>query len=333
MKGKVKGKGQVYVHVCKSKKKDTNGLICSKEAIKKAKKKNGKFSAKIKFFDFPEFWLNSPGTYYWQAFRIDVHRRQRSVRLQPGRADRQVQGRLTVRIGCSGWNYASWKETFYPPRLPARRWLEHYATQFDTVEVNATFYRLASPSAVDGWVHHTPPDFVFAVKSSRYLTHMKRLTDMDRGVGRFYDSIAPMVESPKLGPVLWQLPDRFARDDERLEHALSNLPPGRHAFELRHPSWFAEPVWDLLRSYGVAFVLHDDKRRRPTPEVLTADFTYLRFHYGRRGRRGNYSDSELREWASRVRALAREAEVFAYFNNDWEVFAPRNAKRLRALVN
>ena len=92
-------------------------------------------------------------------------------------------------------------------------------------------------------------------------------------------------------------------------------------------------MWDLLRRYGVAFVLHDDKRRRPTPEVLTADFTYLRFHYGRRGRRGNYSDSELREWASRVRALAREAEVFAYFNNDWEVFAPRNAKRLRALVN
>ena len=114
-------------------------------------------------------------------------------------------------------------------------------------------------------MHHTPPDFVFAVKSSRYLTHMKRLTDMDRGVGRFYDSIAPMVESPKLGPVLWQLPDRFARDDERLEHALSNLPPGRHAFELRHPSWFAEPVWDLLRRYGVAFVLHDDTRRRPTP--------------------------------------------------------------------
>jgi len=262
-----------------------------------------------------------------------LHRGQRPERLPAGRADRQVQGRLTVRIGCSGWNYAGWKESFYPPRLPARRWLEHYATQFDTVEVNATFYRLASPSAVDGWVHHTPPDFVFAVKSSRYLTHMKRLTDMDRGVGRFYDSIAPMVESPKLGPVLWQLPDRFARDDERLEHALSNLPPGRHAFELRHPSWFAEPVWDLLRRYGVAFVLHDDKRRRPTPEVVTADFTYLRFHYGRRGRRGNYSDSELEEWASRVRALAREAEVFAYFNNDWEVFAPRNAKRLRALVN
>ena len=182
-------------------------------------------------------------------------------------------------------------------------------------------------------MHHTPPDFVFAVKASRYLTHMKRLSDMDRGVARYYESIAPLVESPKLGPVLWQLPDRFARDDERLRDALQNLPPGRHAFELRHPSWFAEPVWALLREHGAAFVIHDDKRRPPTPEVLTADFTYLRFHYGRRGRRGNYSETELGEWASRVRALAREADVFAYFNNDWETFAPRNAKRLRALVN
>jgi uncharacterized protein YecE (DUF72 family) len=240
--------------------------------------------------------------------------------------------RRPVRIGCSGWNYQSWRETFYPPRLPARRWLEHYATQFDTVEVNATFYRLAKPSAVDAWVHHTPHDFVFAVKASQYLTHMKRLTDMDRGVGRYYESIAPLVESPKLGPVLWQLSDAFRRDDDRLAHALAHLPPGRHAFELRHPSWFAEPVWALLREHGVAFVLHDDKRRAPTPEVLTTDWTYLRFHYGRHGRRGNYSERELGGWAARVRELAASVEVFAYFNNDWEVFAPRNARRLRALV-
>jgi uncharacterized protein YecE (DUF72 family) len=186
---------------------------------------------------------------------------------------------------------------------------------------------------VDGWVHHTPPEFCFAVKSSRYLTHMKRLTDMDRGVGRFYDSIAPLAESPKLGPVLWQLADRFARDDDRLAFALENLPPGRHAFELRHPSWFAEPVYELLRQHGAAFVIHDDLRRKETPEVVTADFTYLRFHHGRRGRRGNYSETELREWAARVRALADSVDVFAYFNNDWEEFAPGNARRLRSLVN
>jgi uncharacterized protein YecE (DUF72 family) len=237
-----------------------------------------------------------------------------------------------VRIGCSGWNYASWRETFYPPRLPARRWLEHYATVFDTVEINATFYRLAKPAAVANWVAQTPEDFVFAAKSSRFLTHMKRLTDMDRGVGRYYESIAPLAESPKLGPVLWQLPDRFRRDDDRLEFALEHLPPGRHAFELRHPSWFAEPVYDRLRAHRAAFVIHDSLRRAPTPEVLTADWTYLRFHHGRRGRRGNYSETELRAWAAKVKDLATGADVYAYFNNDWETFAPPNALRLRALV-
>jgi uncharacterized protein YecE (DUF72 family) len=235
-----------------------------------------------------------------------------------------------VRIGTSGWNYASWRETFYPPDLPARRWLEHYATVFDTVEINATFYRLAKPSAVANWVAQTPPGFVFAAKSSRFLTHMKRLTDMDQGVGRFYDSIAPLADSPKLGPVLWQLPDNFRRDDERLAFALEHLPPGRHAFELRHPSWFADPVYELLREHGAAFVIHDSKRRDPTPEVLTADWTYLRFHHGRRGRRGNYSETELREWAARIGSL--KTDVYAYFNNDWETFAPPNALRLRSLV-
>ncbi|HEX3276955.1 MAG TPA: DUF72 domain-containing protein [Thermoleophilaceae bacterium] len=235
-----------------------------------------------------------------------------------------------VRIGTSGWNYASWRETFYPPGLPARRWLEHYATVFDTVEINATFYRLAKPPAVANWVQQTPAEFVFAAKSSRFLTHMKRLTDMDQGVHRYYDSIEPLADSPKLGPVLWQLPDNFKRDDDRLAFALEHLPPGRHAFELRHPSWFAEPVYELLREHGAAFVIHDSKRRDPTPEVLTTDWTYLRFHHGRRGRRGNYSETELREWAAKVRGLT--VDVYAYFNNDWETFAPPNALRLRALV-
>jgi uncharacterized protein YecE (DUF72 family) len=235
-----------------------------------------------------------------------------------------------VRIGTSGWNYASWRETFYPPGLPARRWLEHYATVFDTVEINATFYRLAKPPAVANWVQQTPAEFVFAAKSSRFLTHMKRLTDMDQGVHRYYDSIEPLADSPKLGPVLWQLPDNFKRDDDRLAFALEHLPPGRHAFELRHPSWFAEPVYELLREHGAAFVIHDSKRRDPTPEVLTTDWTYLRFHHGRRGRRGNYSETELREWAAKVRGLT--VDVYAYFNNDWETFAPPNALRLKALV-
>jgi uncharacterized protein YecE (DUF72 family) len=235
-------------------------------------------------------------------------------------------------VGVSGWTYPPWRGDFYPKGLPQREELAYAAARLTSIEINGSFYALQKPESYRKWRDQTPDGFVFAVKGSRFISHMKRLADAEQPLKRFFDS-GVFELGPKLGPVLWQLPDRFARDDERLEHALSNLPPGRHAFELRHPSWFAEPVYDLLRAHGAAFVLHDDKRRRPTPEVVTADFTYLRFHYGRRGRRGNYSDAELKEWATRVRSLARKAEVFAYFNNDWEVFAPRNAKRLRALVN
>jgi len=241
-----------------------------------------------------------------------------------------------IRIGCSGWVYDSWRATLYPPRLPQRRWLEHYATRFDTVELNATFYRLARPASAARWVEQTPPGFVFAAKASRYLTHMKRLTDLERGVERFYASIAPLVESGKLGPVVWQLPERFHRDDERLAAALARvaeLPPGRHAFEFRHPSWFVPEVEQLLRAHGVALVIGDTPERPFQTHALTADWTLVRFHHGHRGRRGNYSEAELRVWAERIRDWARKVDVYAYFNNDWEVLAPRNALRLRALLD
>lgn len=182
------------------------------------------------------------------------------------------------------------------------------------------------------WVQQTPPGFVFAVKSSRYLTHMKRLTDLDDGLRRFYDSIAPLAESPKLGPVLWQLPERMKADVPRLREALDALPPGRHCFEFRHPSWFSDDVLELLRFHHVALVLADHPERPWQPWELTADWTFLRFHYGSRGRRGNYSETELESWADKVRRFGRSAEVFAYFNNDWEGFAVRNALRLRELV-
>jgi uncharacterized protein YecE (DUF72 family) len=219
---------------------------------------------------------------------------------------------------------------FYPPRLPARLWLEHYAEHFDTVEVNNTFYRLPTVKAVQGWVEQTPRDFLFAVKGSRYLTHLKRLTDLDQGLQRFYERIEPLVRSPKLGPVLWQLPPNFHRDDERLASALEALPRGRHAFEFRHATWFADEVYELLRRHGAALVIGD------RPEVkdfqsheLTADWTFVRFHHGSRGRRGNYSERELEEWAVRIERWRRRADVYAYFNNDWEGFAVRNGLWLK----
>jgi uncharacterized protein YecE (DUF72 family) len=237
-----------------------------------------------------------------------------------------------VRIGCSGWNYSHWRERVYPRGLPQRRWLEHYSTLFDTVEINNTFYRLPNRSSVQAWVDESPPEFLFAVKASRYLTHVRRLTDLGRGVERFYERIAPLIESPKLGPVLWQLPANFHRDDERLAAALEALPPGRHCFEFRHESWFTPAVYELLREGDAALVIGDHPERPFQARELTASWTFVRFHYGSRGRNGNYSDRELEAWARRIRQWRRRVAVYAYFNNDWEGYAVRNGVRLRELL-
>ena len=237
--------------------------------------------------------------------------------------------RRPIRIGCSGWNYKSWKDELYEGK-PPRLWLQHYAQYFDTVEVNNTFYRLPLKSSVARWVEETPPEFLFAIKASRYLTHIKRLTDMRAGLARYYERVEPLVRSPKLGPVLWQLPPTFRRDDDRLASALTALPAGRHCFEFRHRSWFVEPVYELMRAHGTALVIGDRPEVKEFQEhVFTADWTFVRFHYGSRGRRGNYSESELEEWARRLEEWNGEVEVLAYFNNDWEVFAVRNALWLK----
>ncbi len=237
--------------------------------------------------------------------------------------------RRSLRIGCSGWNYKSWKDEFYEGK-PARLWLQHYAQHFDTVEVNNTFYRLPLKPSVARWVAETPPGFLFAIKASRYLTHIKRLTDMRGGLARYYERIEPLVRSPKLGPVLWQLPPTFKRDDDRLASALAALPPGRHCFEFRHASWFVEPVYELLRAHDAALVIGDRPEVKEfQAHVFTADWTFVRFHYGSRGRRGNYSESELEQWARRLEEWNRDVDVLAYFNNDWELFAIRNALWLR----
>ena len=235
-----------------------------------------------------------------------------------------------IRIGCSGWNYQHWRNgVFYPPRLPPRRWLDYYARHFDTVEVNSTFYRLPRENAAANWVSETPPDFLFAVKMSRYVTHIKRLRDLSPSIELFYSRIRPLVEYAKLGPVLWQLPPGFRRDDERLAQALEALPPGRHCFEFRDETWFAAEVYELLRQHGVALVIGDAPRWLFQTHELTADWTFIRFHHGRRGRNSNYSERELEEWALRIEEWAQRVEVNAYFNNDRNGYAVRNGRWLR----
>jgi uncharacterized protein YecE (DUF72 family) len=234
-----------------------------------------------------------------------------------------------VRIGCSGWSYDDWRGVLYPAGLPKRRWLERYAEVFDTVEVNATFYRLQKESTIQDWTEQVPGDFRFAVKASRYLTHMKRLRDIADGVARFWEPLEPLRRSRRLGPVLWQLPENFERDDDLLAAALDRLPRAQHCFEFRHPSWFAKPVRDLLAERGASLAIGDDKRR-PLPEARpVGPLAYLRLHYGHRGRGGNYSEAELDEWRRRVAAWRSRRPVFVYLNNDWNGYAPANAHYLR----
>ncbi|HEY8477176.1 MAG TPA: DUF72 domain-containing protein [Chloroflexota bacterium] len=244
------------------------------------------------------------------------------MRLSPVRS-------LVLRIGTSGWNYPHWRERFYPPGLKPSEWLGFYARRFDTVEINYSFYRLPTREAFASWGRVVPEGFVFAVKGSRFITHVKRLRDPAPAVTRFFERAAAL--GAKLGPALWQLPPQFQRDPARLAAFLQALPEAqRHAFEFRHASWFVDEVYALLRARGAALCIAD-RDGHHTPLVHTASWTYVRFHSGLAG--GSYTEAQLQGWAERLRQWSEAGvQVYAYFNNDWEGYAPANAARLRELV-
>ncbi len=225
--------------------------------------------------------------------------------------------------------YRHWRGVLYPEGLAQRAWLVRYASVFDTVEMNATFYRLPSPESVERWRESVPPTFTFAVKGSRYLTHMKRLLDADEGLRRFYGPISRF--GAKLGPVLWQLPAHVKPDPERLDRFLAGLPRGRHAVEFRDAGWYTEETCAVLDRHGAAFCEHDLVRR--APPRLTGGFRYVRFH-GHTGKySGRYGAAALRPYAADYLASARRGEdVFVYFNNDVGGHAVRDALDLLALL-
>lgn len=230
-----------------------------------------------------------------------------------------------LRVGTSGYQYDHWKGRFYPEDLPKRRWFEHYARHFDTVEINNTFYRLPEAAVFDAWREAAPAGFLYALKFSRYGTHRKRLREPAQPI-RLYTSRARRLKT-HLGPVLVQLPPRWHVNPERLAAFLARLPAAlRWAVEFRDPTWLTEPVFDLLAKHGVALCIHD--MLPDHPRRLTADFTYLRFHGEHYG--GSYSAQALAAHARRIRAwLAQGVDVYAYFNNDAEAHAVRNAAALR----
>jgi uncharacterized protein YecE (DUF72 family) len=237
-----------------------------------------------------------------------------------------------VRTGISGWRYPPWRGVFYPPGLPQRRELEYASRRMRTIEINGSFYSLQRPESYARWAAETPAEFLFSVKGPRFVTHMKKLAGVEAPLANFFAS-GVLALGAKLGPVLWQLPPTFKRDDERLAAVLEALPGGRHCFEFREASWYAEEVYELLRRRGVALVIPDSPKYPFRTFELTAEWTFVRFHHGRRGRGGNYSETELREWADRLDSWRGDGlDVYAYFNNDWEGYAVRNGLRLKELL-
>lgn len=235
-----------------------------------------------------------------------------------------------VRVGCSGWQYRHWRGDFYPDELPQARWLDYYATRFDTVEINNTFYRLPEASAFAAWRRRAPRGFVYAVKASRFLTHMKKLKDPEDPLHRFFSRARRL--GPAFGPVLYQLPPRWPVNLDRLRTFLRALPKTRrHAIEFREPSWYADDVFELLERYHVALCLHD-MRGSASGRLAIGPFVYARFH-GTSKYAGSYSDEALEAWAEWLAGRVREGSaVYAYFNNDTGGHAPRDAVRLRTAI-
>lgn len=242
-----------------------------------------------------------------------------------------------VRIGTSGWAYKHWRADFYPPGVNDAERLAYYAARFDTAEINASFYRLPSEAAVSAWAARAPAGFSFAWKAPRFLTHYRKLADADESLALIFGRMRGLGQA--IGPALFQLPPQLKRDDARLADFLPRLPGDlRHVVEFRDPSWYAEPVYDLLRAHGVALCL-SDHAAAPVPEdprawVATAPFVYVRGH-GPGGRyHGRYPPEQLVGWAKRIANWADEGrDVYAYFDNDIGCAAPVDAAALRSLCD
>ena len=266
-------------------------------------------------------------------------------------------------VGISGYDYKPWRGRYYPDDLPARRWLEYASRRFDSVELNGTFYSLKSPAVFQRWFGEVPDDgFVFAVKGGRFLTHNLKLRNAEPSLGNFFAS-GVLALGRKTGPFLWQLPGTYRFDAERIDGFLRMLPrssreaesvarrhddrlrrgalveaavdvPFRHAFEVRHESYFHDEFYALLREHGCGFVVADTAGKFPYSEEVTADYVYVRLHGSRELYASGYTDAELDTWATKI-ASWRDGgrDVYVYFDNDAKVHAPFDAERLMARVH
>jgi uncharacterized protein YecE (DUF72 family) len=237
-----------------------------------------------------------------------------------------------VHIGTSGWHYAHWRGPFYPSDLRSNQMLRWYVEQFDTVEINNSFYRLPTSDAVAGWCRETPANFCFAVKASRYITHNRKLKDPKETVEKFM-TVAEKLGA-RLGPILFQLPPSWKVNRDRLQEFLSGLPRRhRYVFEFRNPTWNAAPVYEILRRHNAAYCVYELAGFR-SPLEVTADFAYIRLHGPGNKYQGDYSPQKLRAWAKRIKSWRRELKhVFIYFDNDQAGFAAKNALGLKRMLS
>jgi uncharacterized protein YecE (DUF72 family) len=261
-------------------------------------------------------------------------------------------------IGISGYDYPGWRGVFYPDDVPRRRWLEFASRQFGSIELNGTFYSLKNPAVFERWASEVPRrDFVFAIKGGRFITHNLKLRNAERAMGNFFAS-GILALGRHTGPFLWQLPDSYQFDHERMDAFMRSLPRTskaaeaiaerhderlrrgaltiaranvryRHAFEVRHPSYFCDAFYALLRKHRCAFVIADSAGRWEMGDAVTANFVYARLHGSTKLYSSRYSDAELDAWAGRVvEWLGQGRDVYVYFDNDAKVHAPRDALRL-----
>jgi uncharacterized protein YecE (DUF72 family) len=240
-------------------------------------------------------------------------------------------------IGTSGWTYASWKGPFYPKDLPSQDYLRFYAAEFPTTEVNYSFYHLPKPSTYERWRTLVPDEFVFAVKASRFITHIKRLHDVTDAWKTFIDNAS--VLGPHLGPILFQFPPSFRVNRGTLagflkmaERRVPQHSPLRLVCEFRHDSWFTEETYRLLQRHGIALCIADGSKY-PRRDVITADFAYIRYHGRDKMFASDYTDKELSEEAAQIRRYRRQGlDVYVYFNNDALGYAVKNARSLKAVL-
>lgn len=238
---------------------------------------------------------------------------------------------MQVHIGTSGWHYKHWIGAFYPPDMRPALMLRWYAEKFDTVEINNSFYRLPAATALESWCRETPPEFCFAVKASRYITHNRKLIDPESAKEKFISLVEKLGR--RLGPILFQLPPSWKMNVDRLDQFLAALPrTHRYAFEFRNPTWNVAPVYEALRRHNAAYCIYELAGFQ-SPIEITADFTYVRLHGPGNKYQGDYSRQILRNWAKRIEAWRRKLRhVFVYFDNDQAGFAPKNALELKKMI-